>query len=75
MARTAIEHYDRIKRELDKLHADYPESPRVASLHAALGAAWDDYRAAHGDDSEGFENRSGGGDKPPTDPNVPPTQP
>lgn len=72
MARTATEHYDCIKADLDRLHEAYPDSPIVTSLHACLGDAWDDYRAEHGDDSPGQANRSGGGEKDPPPPPPPP---
>lgn len=55
----AREHYDAVAKELRKTER------ALRRLHKALGAAWDDYRAAN--PGQDFGARSGGSDKPKDD--------
>ncbi len=67
----ALDHYDAIRSALLSAEAAHPGSPELNALHGRLGEAWDAYRAAHGGTAPEFSARSGGGDKPPQDPNEP----
>lgn len=70
----AMEHYDAIKRPLDALEAALRDGNLEAAqacakqLHDALGAGWDFFRDTY-EPAADFGARSGGGDKPPADPN------